>query len=877
MSSSSNPNLSDEILRRIDQACDDFESAWKSGERPFVDDVLGDFPEAAQGPLLNELLPIEIAWRLKSGETPTADSYLFRFPMLDPVRLEALLGSESTVAPDDPGTLAITDSELLGEFDSEVFDVSDSADSFNELAVECAEFLRSLDGLGIVDARHVLRLLADSGQPLDQVSPAEVIAMLDEKELLTRWQIDRLTKKDAAACGPESLVLGDYVLLDPLGKGGMGIVYRARHRRMDRLVALKTLTDRATGSDDSVQRFQREVRAAARLSHPNIVAAYDAGEHNGTHYLVMELVDGIDLARLVRQSGPLNASRAVDYVRQAAAGFACAHAQGIIHRDIKPQNLLVDRKQHVRILDMGLARLNPINAAANPASSPTGEQTELTQSGVIMGTVDFMSPEQATNTRNANERSDIYSLGCTLYFLLTGRAMFDGETCMERLLAHYQDSRPSLVTSVSKIPPALEAVFARMTARQPADRYASMDDVAEALEAVQSSFGLLCGNASSASSVNSKSNGGTNPGISSEALFEAELPEPTFITGTVGDVPAAALDAARFDETANPAAKKDAASQQSKLVRDVVIAVGLCFAGWSLWPDSDDGTSGPENAGSGQRDNNPKKRATPLGDASLTMLTDRPQPKCDWPEASAAQRRQRDVAEKYGISPFVENTLGMVLAVVPVDESGLAPFLVSTTEVTVREFRRFVEDTGYQLQSTARYGRSAGNRWAPGPDFSFENLGDLPVSEHFPACSICWFDAQAFCDWLSERENARYRLPTVAEWQALNAGGSSTRWFFGDDESRLTEFAWYIENAGQEFHEVAGKRPNALGLFDTLGNEYEWCLGSAAGDRRQLLPQIGGGFGDYAEEIARRVREPEFVQPATGLHGAFRIVRELGR
>ena len=392
MSSSSNPNLSDEILRRIDQACDDFESAWKSGERPFVDDVLGDFPEAAQGPLLNELLPIEIAWRLKSGETHTADSYLFRFPMLDPVRLEALLGSESTVAPDDPGTLAITDSELLGEFDSEVFDVSDSADSFNELAVECAEFLRSLDGLGIVDARHVLRLLADSGQPLDQVSPAEVIALLDEKELLTRWQIDRLTKKDAAACGPESLVLGDYVLLDPLGKGGMGIVYRARHRRMDRLVALKTLTDRATGSDDSVQRFQREVRAAARLSHPNIVAAYDAGEHNGTHYLVMELVDGIDLARLVRQSGPLNASRAVDYVRQAAAGFACAHAQGIIHRDIKPQNLLVDRKQHVRILDMGLARLNPINAAANPASSPTGEQTELTQSGVIMGTVDFMSP-----------------------------------------------------------------------------------------------------------------------------------------------------------------------------------------------------------------------------------------------------------------------------------------------------------------------------------------------------------------------------------------------------------------------------------------------------------------------------------------------------
>jgi serine/threonine protein kinase len=871
MNSSSNPNLSVEILRRIDQACDDFESAWRSGERPFVDDVLGDFPEAARGSLLNELLPIEIAWRLKSGETPSADSYLFRFPELDPARLEALLGADSTAGAEDIGTLAMSNSQLLDEFDSEVFDVGDSADSFNDLAVECAEFLRSLDGPGIVDARHVLRLLADSGQPLDQVSPAEVIALLDEKELLTRWQVDRLTKSSASA--PESLVLGDYVLLDPLGKGGMGVVYRARHRRMDRLVALKTLTDRATGSDDSVQRFQREVRAAARLSHPNIVAAYDAGEHNGTHYLVMELVDGIDLGRLVRQSGPLNASRAVDYVRQAAVGFACAHAQGIIHRDIKPQNLLVDRKQHVRILDMGLARLNPINPAANPAS-PVGDQTELTQSGVIMGTVDFMSPEQATNTRNANERSDIYSLGCTLYFLLTGRAMFDGETCMERLLAHHQDSRPSLVTSVAKIPPELEAVFARMTARQPADRYASMDEVVEALEAVQSSFGLLCGNAPSASSITGEANGEAIRRNSPETLLEAKLPEPTFITG---DVSAAAPGMDRFEETTVPTASKPAGTKQSKFVRAVVIAVGLCFAGWSLWPGTDDDASGSGTVGSGQPDDHSKQTMARQGMASLTLLTDRPQPMCDWPEASAAQRRQREVAEKYGISPFVENTMGMVLAVVPVDESGLAPFLVSTTEVTVREFRRFVEDTGYQLQSTARYGRSAGNHWAPGPDFSFENLGDLPVSEQFPACSICWFDAQAFCDWLSERENARYRLPTVAEWQTLNAGGSSTRWFFGDDDSRLSEFAWYVENAGQEFHEVAGKLPNALGIFDTLGNEYEWCLGAAGGGRLQLRPQIGGGFGDPAEEIARRVRDPDLVPPATGLHGAFRIVRELER
>jgi formylglycine-generating enzyme required for sulfatase activity len=218
----------------------------------------------------------------------------------------------------------------------------------------------------------------------------------------------------------------------------------------------------------------------------------------------------------------------------------------------------------------------------------------------------------------------------------------------------------------------------------------------------------------------------------------------------------------------------------------------------------------------------------------------------------------------------------MVLAVVPVDEVGRTSFLVSTTEVTVREFGLFVDTTGYELQSATRYGRSGGASWGGGPEFSFRNLGDLPVSEQFPAGSICWYDAQAFCDWLSELEKARYRLPTVAEWQAANAAGNSAKWFFGDDDTRLAEFAWYLGNAGQEFHDVAGKRPNALGVFDTLGNEYEWCQGAAPySDARDFRPQIGGGFGDPADEIERRVREPDYVQPDRGLHGSFRIVREL--
>ncbi len=218
----------------------------------------------------------------------------------------------------------------------------------------------------------------------------------------------------------------------------------------------------------------------------------------------------------------------------------------------------------------------------------------------------------------------------------------------------------------------------------------------------------------------------------------------------------------------------------------------------------------------------------------------------------------------------------MMLAVVPGSENGVDPFLIGTTEVTVREFGLFFDEMKYELRSRERYGRVDGNRWVTGTEFDFRNLGDLPVSQQFPACSICWVDAMAFCDWLSERENARYRLPTVAEWQAANAAGNSARWFFGDDDARLSEFAWYVRNAGKEFHDVASKKPNALGIFDTLGNEYEWCLGNAdVTNEREFRPQIGGGFGDPADEIARRVRDPEVVQPARALHGAFRIIREF--
>jgi serine/threonine protein kinase len=248
---------------------------------------------------------------------------------------------------------------------------------------------------------------------------------------------------------------------------------------MKRVVALKVLTTSANRPADAVQRFRREVEAAAKLSHPNIVAAYDADEVRGIHFLVMEYIEGTDLGHWIKKHGPLSADRAIDCILQAARGLEHAHAMGVVHRDVKPGNLLLDKSGTVKILDMGLARFD------DQLSTP-GSASELTRNDRIMGSVDFMSPEQALNTKHADQRADIYSLGCSLFYLLTGRLIYPGETVMETLLAHRQNPIPPLAPDVPNVPPALEAVFSKMVAKRKEQRYQSMQEVIAALEACQS-------------------------------------------------------------------------------------------------------------------------------------------------------------------------------------------------------------------------------------------------------------------------------------------------------------------------------------------------------------------------------------------------------
>lgn len=297
--------------------------------------------------------------------------------------------------------------------------------------------------------------------------PKSLAKELMRRGWLTPFQVNQIFQGRG-----QELTFGPYILLERLGQGGMGQVYKARHQVMNRVVALKVIRDERLGNSEAVARFRREIQATAQLAHTHIVLAHDAGQVGNQHFLVMEFIEGLDLSRLIQKTGPLPVAQACDYVRQAALGLQHAHERGLVHRDIKPSNLLVSADGVVKVLDLGLARPLPAQVQGN---------NDLTRTGAVVGTPDFLAPEQARDAHFVDIRADIYSLGCTLYFLLAGRPPFPESSLTQKLLWHQHDAPASLSGLRTDIPAEVIAIVQRMLAKDPAARLQTPAAVAVAL------------------------------------------------------------------------------------------------------------------------------------------------------------------------------------------------------------------------------------------------------------------------------------------------------------------------------------------------------------------------------------------------------------
>jgi serine/threonine protein kinase len=374
----------------------------------------------------------------------------------------------------------------------------------------CDNMVADLCRLALLDAAQAEEAAALGLQCADG---RELAKTLVRRGWLTVFQVNKLLQYHA-----NDLLIGPYLLLERLGEGGMGQVFKARHRSLGRVVALKVIRKEALTNPTAARRFEREVQANAQLTHPNVVRAFDAGQAGGTYYLAMEFIEGIDLALLVKREGPLTVARACDYIRQAAQGLEHMHQRGFIHRDIKPANLLVTRKLGVgisssallprpvqdayawgiiKILDFGLARLQ--------VPDPNNQQVALTQQGTVMGTPDFLAPEQAWDAVTSDIRADLYSLGCTFYWLLAGEVPFPCDSVPEKLikqrkanpepvakvrreqLQKCREGKPAATDAAAEVTAQVAAVLEKLLAKKPGERFQTPGELLQALAELQPS------------------------------------------------------------------------------------------------------------------------------------------------------------------------------------------------------------------------------------------------------------------------------------------------------------------------------------------------------------------------------------------------------
>ena len=655
---------------------------------------------------------------------------------------------------------------------------------------------------------------------------------------LTKYQAEQILSGKG-----KNLSMGQYVLLEKLGAGGMGQVYKAFHPGMDRTVAIKVILTKGKIDEESVRRFEREVKAAAKLSHPNIITVYDAGNADGRHFMVMELVKGQDLNVIVHRKGTFGVSETINYIKQVARGLAFAHESGVIHRDIKPANLFLDIKGNVKILDMGLAKISPRE----------NEETlsMLTGTTAIMGTVDFMSPEQGLSSRDVDARADIYSLGATLYYFLTKKVMYEGDTAFAKVIAHSESPIPALKAIRPDVSDDLEFIYTKMVAKQVEDRYQSMLELIQDLDAIEKGsastknltelstinslrdeFGEMDINRASSNKIVKSSN-------SNKTVKKKDYKFALIATGIgvvlIGVVALAFILGRSSNSQSELALKSNSANGKVEVVTSNDSAEGIPSKGNLL--------------------------VAPFTEAKAKEM-----------QKEVAKSLQKEVEEKEDLGKGI--TLEMVLIPAgkflmgsPASEKGRQP-TEKQHEVTLPKpyYMGKYEVTLEQWESVMGYNPSRIKE------------AKLPIE------LVSWNDCQEFIKKLNLNTNGGYRLPTEAEWEYACRAGTSTAYWFGSDITPK-DANYYDPKIGTPVT-VGSYKPNAFGLYDMHGNVSEWCedwygeypfaltdpKGAVTGQRLVLR---GGGFSSLISTARSSYRNA--ISPSLrSIDLGFRLARTVG-
>lgn len=885
--------------------------SWQQGTRANVETMIQAARPELRAIAAEALIKQEIALREQSGETPELDEYRSRFPEY----AEKLTHGWST---EPPATICSNPNLVANDSPQTVMTQMDTNSQLFE-----ATFV-STPGKSVPGSKSgsTSPTLAGRGVPAAEVGD------------------------------PVNEMIGPYRLTKKLGQGGMGAVYQAVHTKLDKVVAIKLLSPQSGVEATAVERFEREMKAVGKLEHVNIVRAMDAGESDGYHFLVMEYVEGRDVSQWVKSRGPFNIGQACEVIRQSALGLHEAHSLGLVHRDIKPSNLFLTTKGVVKILDLGLARL--------------AEGTfnhELTQSGQCMGTPDYMAPEQWTNARDVDGRTDLYALGCTLFHLMTGRPPYgtsEHESLGSKVLAHTSGAIPDIRQLRQDLPDEVHAILEKLLVKDRKQRFATGAELAQALqpfcEPLPGSDAVSVSDLSVVSAMPrlkkpQKSNMALKVGVVSACLAVAcaaafmyirvrdkygrvtEIKVPAGSSVQVVDANGTARSTEPAPAAANPGKLANGNPQASVTVRPIPahelpemqpekgpfdptvkpVPAKPETPGTAVAAAPATGAPATGAPAEGSPMGEPMK-VEPAGEKPATTVALAPAPVAPpaieelvptisirLPLAPDLIAKQQGAwSRRLGRPTTQPNSIGLTMVVVPPGEyemgsipeeqGGVAPgggaaasipqlltsegprhhvkisrpFAMGQAEVTVGQFREFVAATQYKTlaEREAATGLALGEGLSQKqrgrqPTYSWQYAGDLHLDDEQPVCNLSWYDAVAFCEWLSQKEKMTYRLPTEAEWEYVARAGLGMTAFGSDewnaqikqganlsDASAVREFgALNLTNAAVDWDDTfatvapIGKfAPNVLGLQDLTGNVAELCSDRFASEYYQVSP-----------------------------------------